>query len=74
MPSDPLLPDARRLRDVLAGAGMRVTYIEQEGVVHTYPQQVTTPEGQWTIHDHVHWIGDLLAGRLDGPDCQTPAG
>ena len=57
---DLFLPDIRRLRDDLETAGVAVTYIEQEGGAHTYPQLVTTPEAEWTIRSQVKWIQQLL--------------
>ena len=61
---DLFLPDIRRLRDDLEAAGVAVTYIEQEGGGHTYPQQVTTPEAEWTIRSQVRWIQQRLGATI----------
>ncbi len=53
---DILLADIRRLRIELERAGVPVSCIEQEGAGHTYPQQVTTSEAEWTIRSQVRWI------------------
>ena len=42
-----------------------MTYIEQEGGGHTYPQQVTTPEAEWTIRSQVTWIQQRLGAGQD---------
>ena len=57
---DLFLADVRRLRQLLEEAGVSVTSIEQEGGVHTYPQQITTPEAEWTIRSQVRWIAEVL--------------
>jgi acetyl esterase/lipase len=57
---DLFLPDVRRLRDALHDARVPVIHIEQEGAVHAYPQQITTPEAQWTIRDQIRWLRNVL--------------
>ncbi len=57
---DLFLADNRRLRTALDAAGVPVTFIEQEGATHTYPQKITTAEAEWTIRSQVRWIRDRL--------------
>jgi acetyl esterase/lipase len=64
---DLFLPDVRRLRDALHDARVPVTHIEQEGAVHAYPQQITTPEAQWTIRDQVSWLRNVLQINESAP-------
>ncbi|WP_052424589.1 family 78 glycoside hydrolase catalytic domain [Streptomyces fulvoviolaceus] len=59
---DLFLPDVRRLRDALEAAGVSVTWIEQEGGMHTYPLQTTTREAQWTIRSQAEWLTKLIGG------------
>ena len=62
---DLFLPDIRRLRAAFDAVGISVTSIEQEDATHTYPQQVTTPEAEWTIRSQSQWIRERLsAGSL----------
>jgi acetyl esterase/lipase len=68
---DLLRPDVRRLRNALQEAGVPVTWIEQEGGIHTYPQQVDTPEAQWTIQSQVAWLGRMLATKGQEPQHQV---
>ena len=64
---DLFLPDVRRLRDALHDARVPVTHIEQEGAVHAYPQQITTPEAQWTIRDQIRWLRNVLQINESAP-------
>ena len=57
---DLFLPDIQQLRAALEVAGVPVAYIEQQGCGHTYPQQITTPEAEWTIRSQVRWIKEQL--------------
>ena len=62
---DLFLPDIRRLRAAFDDVGVPVTSIEQEDATHTYPQQITTPEAEWTIRSQSQWIRERLsAGSL----------
>ena len=58
--NDPFLADIRRLRRALEAAGVPATSIEQEGGAHTYPQQIATPEAEWTIRSQARWIRDRI--------------
>jgi acetyl esterase/lipase len=49
-------PDVHRLRVKLQEADVDVTFIEQEGGVHGYPQKTTTPEAEWTIRSQAQWL------------------
>jgi acetyl esterase/lipase len=60
-------PDVRRLRDALRDARVPVTHIEQERAVHTYPQQITTPEAQWTIRDQIPRLRNVLQINESAP-------
>ena len=57
---DLLRPDVQRLRDGLLQAGVPVTYIEQEGGMHTYPQMAGAA-GEWAVREQVRWTRNLLA-------------
>ncbi len=58
---DPFLDDVRRLRAALDAVGVPVEFIEQEGAPHVYPQEVKSPEAEWTIRAQVRWIRERLA-------------
>jgi len=57
---DPFLGDVRRLRGALEAAGVAVDSVEQDGASHTYPQQIITPEAEWTMRAQARWIRDRL--------------
>jgi acetyl esterase/lipase len=52
---DLLQPDVRRLQQALLKADVPVTYIEQEGGMHTYPQMAGAA-GEWAVQEQVKWI------------------
>lgn len=58
-------PDVHRLRIKLEEADVDVTFIEQEGGIHTYPLKTTTPEAQWTIRSQVQWLGEQVPTGTD---------
>ncbi len=62
--ADPFLFDIRRLRAVLEAAEVPVESIEQECAPHVYPQNVDTPEAEWTIRAQVRWIREVLASTV----------
>jgi acetyl esterase/lipase len=59
---DLLLPDVRRLKYGLEDVGVPVTYIEQEGGVHTYPQ-MGGAAAEWAVREQVKWVEGLLVDR-----------
>jgi acetyl esterase/lipase len=63
---DLLQPDVRRLQQALLRADVPVTYIQQEGAMHTYPQMAGAA-GEWAVREQVKWIADRLADTPSRP-------
>lgn len=61
---DLLQPDVNRLKEALDAASIPVTFIEQQGGVHTYPQ-LGGAAADWTVRDQIRWVNDLLAVPQD---------
>ncbi|NTW39840.1 MAG: alpha/beta hydrolase [Cellulomonadaceae bacterium] len=60
---DLFLTDVRRLARALEVAGVPVQCIEQDGGMHTYVQDIVTPEARWTIASQSAWLSQLLSRR-----------
>jgi acetyl esterase/lipase len=57
---DLLRQDVVRLRDGLIRAGISVTFIEQDGGVHTYPQ-LEGAAAEWAVRSQAEWVTDVLS-------------
>jgi acetyl esterase/lipase len=66
---DFFLHDVRRLRNALLSAGVRVSYIEQQGAEHVYALRSGTPQARWAVAEQIRWLRDVLS--LDAPAAPT---